>query len=68
MPSRSSLHLKLLFDLQRQGIETAHIVLHTGLSSYMDDDLDAQHLASEEYFISEATAEKLITRIKQADG
>lgn len=51
---------KLLFDLKRRGIETAHIVLHTGLSSYMDDDLDAQHLASEEeYFISETAAQKI---------
>lgn len=51
---------KLLFDLKRQGIETAHIVLHTGLSSYMDDELDAQHPASEEeYFISEKAAEKI---------
>ena len=51
---------RLLFELQRQGIQTAQIVLHTGLSSYMDDDLDAHHLASEEeYFISEATAEKI---------
>lgn len=51
---------KLLFDLQRQGIESAYIVLHTGLSSYMDDDLDAQHPASEEeYFVSEMTAEKI---------
>jgi len=59
---------KLLFELQRQGIQTAHIVLHTGLSSYMDDDLDAQHLASEEeYFISEATAAK-IHQTHQAGG
>ncbi len=59
---------KLLFELQRQGIQTANIVLHTGLSSYMDDDLDAQHLASEEeYFISEATAAK-INRTHQAGG
>ncbi len=51
---------KLLFDLKRRGVETAHIVLHTGLSSYMDDELDAQHLASEEeYFISEAAAQKI---------
>ncbi len=48
---------QLLFKLQQQGIRTAHIVLHTGLSSYMDDALDAQHPASEEeYFISAATA------------
>lgn len=51
---------KLLFDLKRRGVETAHIVLHTSLSSYMDDELDAQHPASEEeYFISEAAAQKI---------
>ena len=51
---------KLLFNLQRQGIETTNIVLHTGLSSYMDDELDAQHPASiEEYCIGEAAAEKI---------
>ncbi len=59
---------KLLFDLKRRGVETAHIVLHTGLSSYMDDELDAQHLASEEeYFISEAAAEK-INRTREEGG
>lgn len=56
------------FELQRQGVETAHIVLHTRLDSYMDNDLDAQHLASEEeYFISEATAAK-INQTHQAGG
>ncbi len=51
---------KLLFDLKRRGVETAYIVLHTGLSSYMDDELDAQHPASEEeYLISEAATEKI---------
>jgi S-adenosylmethionine:tRNA ribosyltransferase-isomerase len=59
---------KLLFDLKRQGIDTAQIVLHTGLSSYMDDELDASHLASEEeYFISQETAEK-INQTHQAGG
>lgn len=59
---------KLLFELKRQGIETANIVLHTGLSSYMDDELDAQHLASEEeYFISETVANK-INQTHQAGG
>lgn len=48
---------KSLFDLRRHGIETAYIVLHTGLSSYLDDELDARHLASEEeYVIGEAAA------------
>ncbi len=51
---------RLLFDLQRRGIGMAYLVLHTGLSSYMDDLLDSQHPASEEeYFISEQTAEKI---------
>ena len=59
---------KLLFDLKRRGVETAQILLHTGLSSYMDDDLDAQHLASEEeYLISEAAALK-INRTHEAGG
>jgi S-adenosylmethionine:tRNA ribosyltransferase-isomerase len=51
---------KLLLDLKRKGVDAAYIVLHTGLSSYMDDDLDAQHPASEEeYFVSDTTAEKI---------
>jgi S-adenosylmethionine:tRNA ribosyltransferase-isomerase len=59
---------KLLFDLKRRGIETAHILLHTGLSSYMDDELDAQHPASEEeYFISEVAAQK-IERTREQGG
>src|SRR5258708_38201373 len=51
---------KLLLDLKRRGIESAYIVLHTGLSSYMDDELDRAHPASEEeYFVSRITAEKV---------
>jgi S-adenosylmethionine:tRNA ribosyltransferase-isomerase len=51
---------KMLLGLKRSGINAAYIVLHTGLSSYMDDKLDAQHPSSEEeYFINEATAEKI---------
>src|ERR1700730_9923918 len=59
---------KLLLDLKRRGIDAAYIVLHTGLSSYMDDELDAQHPASEEeYFVSAATAEK-INRARENGG
>jgi S-adenosylmethionine:tRNA ribosyltransferase-isomerase len=59
---------RLLLDLKRRGIDTAYIVLHTGLSSYMDDALDAQHPASEEeYFVSAATAEK-INRARKNGG
>jgi S-adenosylmethionine:tRNA ribosyltransferase-isomerase len=51
---------RLLCGLERRGVEAAHIVLHTGLSSYLDDDLDAQHPASEEeYVVSEAAAQKV---------
>jgi S-adenosylmethionine:tRNA ribosyltransferase-isomerase len=57
---------QLLFDLQRRGIETAYVVLHTGLSSYMDDELDAQHPASEEeYFISDNAAAKINRKREQ---
>ncbi|HXG68582.1 MAG TPA: S-adenosylmethionine:tRNA ribosyltransferase-isomerase [Blastocatellia bacterium] len=59
---------KLLFDLNRKGIDMTHVVLHTGLSSYMDDELDAQHPASEEeYFVSPTAAEK-INRTRQKRG
>lgn len=59
---------KLLFQLKQKGIDSAHIVLHTGLSSYLDDALDEQHPASEEeYFISEQAAAK-INQTKQNGG
>lgn len=59
---------ELLFKLKQQGIDTAHIVLHTGLSSYMDDALDEQHPASEEaYFISDRAADK-INQTRQRGG
>jgi S-adenosylmethionine:tRNA ribosyltransferase-isomerase len=51
---------KLLFELRRRGIDFAYLVLHTGLSSYLDDELDRSHPASEEeYFLSEAAATKI---------
>jgi S-adenosylmethionine:tRNA ribosyltransferase-isomerase len=51
---------RLLFALQRRGVESAHVVLHTGLSSYLDDELDALHPASEEEFcISHLAADKI---------
>jgi len=59
---------KLLLDLKRGGVDTAYIVLHTGLSSYMDDELDAQHPPSEEeYFVSATTAQK-INRARENGG
>src|ERR1700682_1779662 len=50
----------LLFELRRRGIDFAYLVLHTGLSSYLDGEFDSAHPASEEeYFLSEAAAEKI---------
>jgi S-adenosylmethionine:tRNA ribosyltransferase-isomerase len=51
---------RLLFDLGRRGVETAHVVLHTGLSSYLDEELDDLHPASEEeYLVGGAAAGKV---------
>jgi S-adenosylmethionine:tRNA ribosyltransferase-isomerase len=51
---------KLLFDLQRSGIEMAYVVLHAGLSSYMDDELDATNpVSEEEYYVSQRAVEKI---------
>ena len=48
---------ELLLHLAAGGIETAAIVLHTGLSSYQDDDFDLEHRLFEEWFeIDEAAA------------
>ena len=51
---------KLLLDLKRRGIGSAYVVLHAGLSSYLDDEVDRQHPASEEeYFVNRVTARKI---------
>jgi S-adenosylmethionine:tRNA ribosyltransferase-isomerase len=53
---------KMLFDLKNKGIDTSFLTLHTGLSSYMDDDFNNDHIvAEEEYFISESTSAKIRT-------
>lgn len=58
----------LLFSLQRQGIDSAYLLLHTGLSSYMDDEIDLRHPASEEeYFIGEGAAVK-VNAVRRAGG
>jgi S-adenosylmethionine:tRNA ribosyltransferase-isomerase len=55
---------RLLFELGRQGVETARIVLHAGLSSYLDDELDASHLASEEEYAIDEDAAALVNRTR----
>ena len=59
---------RLLFELRRMGVETASLTLHPGLSSYLDNALDRQHIASEEeYWINQDTAEK-IRRVRKNGG
>jgi S-adenosylmethionine:tRNA ribosyltransferase-isomerase len=41
---------ELLSALRRAGVARAEIVLHTGLSSFQDDDFDAEHHLFEEWF------------------
>jgi S-adenosylmethionine:tRNA ribosyltransferase-isomerase len=59
---------RLLFDLKRRGVQTAYIVLHTGLSSYMDDELDASHPTSEEEYLIPETAADAIAEARARDG
>jgi S-adenosylmethionine:tRNA ribosyltransferase-isomerase len=48
---------ELLLALRHQGVEIADILLHTGLSSYQDDDFDLEHHLFEEWFeVSPETA------------
>jgi S-adenosylmethionine:tRNA ribosyltransferase-isomerase len=59
---------RLLFELRRLAVETASVTLHAGLSSYLDDTLDRQHIASEEeYWINQDTAKK-IRRVRKNGG
>src|SRR5262249_58668255 len=55
---------RLLFDLRNRGIETAQVVLHTGLSSYLDDALDAAHPTSEEEVAVPAEAADAVNRAR----
>jgi S-adenosylmethionine:tRNA ribosyltransferase-isomerase len=59
---------RLLFDLQRKGVRMAYIVLHTTLSSYMDDELDARHPVSEEEYIVPRDAAGAINAARAGGG
>jgi S-adenosylmethionine:tRNA ribosyltransferase-isomerase len=59
---------KLLLDLRSKGIDTAFLVLHAGLSSYMDQEYDAGHPASVEPFRLDAPAAARINRAKARGG
>jgi S-adenosylmethionine:tRNA ribosyltransferase-isomerase len=51
---------QLLTGLRRAGVGLAEIVLHTGLSSYQDDELDAENRLFEEWFEVSAEAAQAV--------
>jgi S-adenosylmethionine:tRNA ribosyltransferase-isomerase len=59
---------KLLMDLRRKGVGTAFLVLHAGLSSYMDEEYDARKPASVESFRLEEAAARAVNQAKSAGG
>jgi S-adenosylmethionine:tRNA ribosyltransferase-isomerase len=59
---------KLLLDLRRRGIDTAFLILHAGLSSYLDEAFDAGHPASVEPFRLESEAADRINAAKARGG
>jgi S-adenosylmethionine:tRNA ribosyltransferase-isomerase len=69
MPSAGrALTWELLVKLQKAGVNVANLVLHTGLSSYMDDSVDAQHIASEEEFLIPQATVDAIQKCRMAGG
>lgn len=59
---------RMLFDLKRRGIKSTSILLHTGLSSYLDDAVDATHPASEEEYEIDESAAEAINKTRMAGG
>jgi S-adenosylmethionine:tRNA ribosyltransferase-isomerase len=53
---------ELLVALQRNGVRLADILLHTGLSSLQDDDVDAEHPLFEEWFSIDPRAAEAVNR------
>ncbi len=68
MPSAGrALTWEMLFRLRRGGIQIATLLLHTGLSSYLDDAIDRQHPTSDEKFAIGAKTVSMI-RTARANG
>lgn len=59
---------RLLLDLKRRGIRTAFLVLHAGLSSYMDLEYDATHPMSVEPYRIGPEAAAAVNAAKAAGG
>jgi S-adenosylmethionine:tRNA ribosyltransferase-isomerase len=59
---------RLLFNLRRRGVGLTSVVLHTGLSSYLDDAVDARHPVPEEEYHVSASAAVAVNRARAAGG
>jgi S-adenosylmethionine:tRNA ribosyltransferase-isomerase len=59
---------RMLLDLRKRGISTAFLVLHAGLSSYMDQEFDATHPVSVEPYRIGPEAAATINRAKETGG
>ncbi|HEY4026081.1 MAG TPA: S-adenosylmethionine:tRNA ribosyltransferase-isomerase [Candidatus Dormibacteraeota bacterium] len=55
----------LLHALRERGVALAELVLHTGLSSYQDDDFDAEHHLFEEWFELGPAAAEAVNRAER---
>jgi S-adenosylmethionine:tRNA ribosyltransferase-isomerase len=58
----------LLLDLRKRGIGTAFLVLHAGLSSFLDEEFDTGHPASVEPYRLEPEAAARINAAKARGG
>jgi S-adenosylmethionine:tRNA ribosyltransferase-isomerase len=59
---------ELLLALRRRGVHSAFLVLHAGLSSYMDAEFDAAHPVAEEPYRISAGAAEAVNAAKDAGG
>jgi S-adenosylmethionine:tRNA ribosyltransferase-isomerase len=57
-----------LFDLERRGVGTASVLLHSGLSSYLDDEVDRRHPVAEEEFVVGADAAARVSAARERGG
>jgi S-adenosylmethionine:tRNA ribosyltransferase-isomerase len=69
MPSAGRpLSWEMLLRLRREGVETAPLVLHTGLSSTRDDAIDARHPNYDEVFTVPSATADAVNRTHTAGG
>lgn len=59
---------RMLLDLRKRGIATAFLVLHAGLSSYMDLEFDASHPISVEPYRIGPDAAAAVNRARDSGG